>query len=80
MQLNYTTLVATCPQSLHSMEEKMVRCFLSPLQDVKGELSLKIWWKKKKNRLSNIPIPTKPAKVKGIIIDTNYRTEHKDKM
>jgi hypothetical protein len=34
----------------------------------------------KKNRLSNIPIPTKPAKVKGIIIDTNYRTKHKDKM
>jgi hypothetical protein len=35
---------------------------------------------KKKNRLSNIPIPTKPAKVKGIIIDTDYRTEHKDIM
>jgi hypothetical protein len=36
--------------------------------------------KKKKNRLSNIPIPTKTAKVKGIIIDTYYRTEHKDIM
>jgi hypothetical protein len=34
----------------------------------------------KKNRLSNIPIPTKTAKVKGIIIDTYYRTEHKDIM
>jgi hypothetical protein len=56
----------------------MVRCFLTPLQDVKGELSLKICWKKK--RLSNIPIPTKTAKVKGIIIDTYYRTEHKDIM
>jgi hypothetical protein len=34
----------------------------------------------KKKRLSNIPIPTKTAKVKGIIIDTYYRTEHKDIM
>jgi hypothetical protein len=33
-----------------------------------------------KKRLSNIPIPTKTAKVKGIIIDTYYRTEHKDIM
>jgi hypothetical protein len=37
---------------------------------------------KKKKRWSNIPIPipTKPAKVKSIIIYTNYRTEHKDIM
>jgi hypothetical protein len=35
---------------------------------------------KKNNRLSNISIPTKPAKVKGIIIYTYYRTEHKDIM
>jgi hypothetical protein len=43
MQLNYTTLVATCPVTASNG---------------------------KKKRLSNIPIPTKPAKVKGIIIDT----------
>jgi hypothetical protein len=36
--------------------------------------------KKKRNKLSNIPIPTKPAKVKDIIIDTYYRIEHKDIM
>jgi hypothetical protein len=36
--------------------------------------------KKKKNRWSNIPIPTKPAKVKGIIIDTDYIIEQKDIM
>jgi hypothetical protein len=35
---------------------------------------------KKKNRLPNIPIPTKPVNVKGIIIDIDYRTEHKDIM
>jgi hypothetical protein len=29
--------------------------FLTPLQDVNGELSLKIWLKKKK-RISNAPI------------------------
>jgi hypothetical protein len=46
MQLNYTTLVATCPVTA-SNGKKMVRCFLTPLQDVKGELSLKICWKKK---------------------------------
>ena len=34
----------------------------------------------KKNRLSNIPIPTKPTNVKGVIIDTGYRIEHKDIM
>ena len=49
------------------------------MQDVKGKISIKIWWKKN-TRSSNIPIPTKPAKVKSIIIDTNYITEHKDIM
>jgi hypothetical protein len=36
--------------------------------------------KKEKKKLSNIPIPTKPTKVKGIIIDTYYRKEYKDIM
>jgi hypothetical protein len=30
--------------------------------------------------MSNIPIPTKPTKVKGIIINTDYKIEHKDIM
>jgi hypothetical protein len=34
----------------------------------------------KRKRWSNIPIPTKPAKVKSIIMYTNYKTEHKDIM
>jgi hypothetical protein len=50
MQLNYTTLVATCPVTASNGKKKMVRCFLTPLQDVKGELSLKICWKKKKKK------------------------------
>jgi hypothetical protein len=30
--------------------------------------------------MSNIPIPTNPTKVKDIIIDTDYKTEHKNIM